>query len=490
MARDGGADLWPKRCSKAGMRIDYDKRQPVYRSMPQSFAGQLIARLGQLRAQASGGQNQTRQPYTRGGVGFGPPSWLQTARRWSPGIVPPMLGGLLLLVGVVLATQRGTQRPLIAPHSLLPLFLIYLIFGTIYGLALHFAPTTYAWLGVLAGGALVYVAVTLWVIGGVAPLAIFLIVLLIVAYVYVRTHMRTVAKNQVIVTELAGGHSRTLGTGAHVLLPGEQVLATVEIGERQLAVPAQQVELADASGEPYVAQAAALLAFVIQPDQAHLVALGPEEWEDELRERASAALRRSLAEWGRRMLTDDEELPEGMMAKTALRLLSDRMRPRGLRIRWMRVRDIWLRPAGEVVPVDDWEHEQQPPAEQRPWTPPAAPAPPAPYVAPHADPPPLYPPRGEIRAPMRGPAPRPALPQPAHEPDVADEAFPPEALRDAYEAVRANQITDPQTIREIAQGFLHVAHNPALAETLTFDAGAAARILLDRAAAIEQQSPH
>jgi hypothetical protein len=63
-----------------------------------------------------------------------------------------------------------------------------------------------------------------------------------------------------------------------------------------------------------------------------------------------------------------------------------------------------------------------------------------------------------------------------------------EVLIDAYNAVRAGRITDPETIRELARRFFEIENDPEANRNFPYDAGAAARILLRRAKLYEDRA--
>jgi hypothetical protein len=410
-----------------------------------------------------------------------PAPWFRAARRWSPGVFPPLLA--LLLLGIIALAGRvtGAGMNIVPAADVLPLALLYLIGGTLYGVGLYYAPTNNIWLSILAGGAVLYFIATLGVLTG--PLAaIMLIVLLAVpVYMYVRRHLRDIPPQQALVTTLAGGYHRTLTHGAAILIPGERELATVDTNERELTVPVQGVRITDREGEGFVARAAATLAYHIPAAQAHLAALAADTWEGDVNERAAESLRIALGEWGHRLL-DGEEIPERFLARTVLDDLRPRMRPYGVSVLWVNVRDIWLTPESETIPVSEWEQ--------------------ATNIHPPAGNPSAY--ESSDNAARRNPAPRavatpatsaplPAIEDEALAPATSappeSEALDPDALADAYNAVRDGLIADPETIRSIARAFLTVAGNSELAADFPYDAISAAQILLDRAAALERAMP-
>ena len=61
-----------------------------------------------------------------------------------------------------------------------------------------------------------------------------------------------------------------------------------------------------------------------------------------------------------------------------------------------------------------------------------------------------------------------------------------EALKKAYEQVRAGKITSPDTIRNIAARFQAIANDPEANKNASFDAAAAAEVLYKRAQLYEQ----
>lgn len=61
-------------------------------------------------------------------------------------------------------------------------------------------------------------------------------------------------------------------------------------------------------------------------------------------------------------------------------------------------------------------------------------------------------------------------------------------LIDSYNAVRDHRITYPQTIREIARGFFEIENDPEANKYFPYDAGKAARILLQQAKFYEDRA--
>lgn len=473
-------------------------------SGPGSAGPPLRPRSG--RAHASGPQAQhwwqairARQTRTTPATAPAPASWLGTLRRWSPGIVPPLLGMALLLLAFALANRRDAHGvPSLAPGGLTTLFIIYLVGAGIYGVALYLAPSLATWLLVLIGGVVVYASATLWVAGGpLAALAFAAFAAAAGAY-YVRARLLSVPDGRVAVTALAGSYLRSPRPGVVVLLPGERVVATVETRAREYSCPTKQARVRDSDDIAYIARAAATVGYHVLPAQAHLAALGSDDWERDLRDLIATTLRESLVEWAHTMLDNEAAAPDRLLARTMLAMLREQARVRGIHIQWVGVKDIWLMPESETIPADladdldqgdegdeGDDEDERPPARGTPARAPleagppstsspsaSSPTPPAATVVPR-----MLPDIADVSG-QSGPPP---LPLPA-------EALAPEALSDAYDAVREGRIHDPSTIREIAQGFLLVAADEQRHAEFPYDAVAAARILMDRAATLERDN--
>lgn len=422
--------------------------------------------------------------------------WFRRLRRWSPGVIPPVFGSLLLLVAALLTTWHiGSQRPLIAPNTLVPLFIFYLLGGLVWEYLLYVVQDLVRWFCMAAGGMALYLLITAAFIAGWPGVVVVGALLVGVAVLYVRGHVASIPNGALQVTTSSGGYSRMLVPGVAILLPGERVAQTVETGERQFDCPAQRVEVHDESGAVYDAQAAASVAYRIVPQRVQrVVAQGNhlEHWEEDTQQAIESALCQALTEWGESHLQDDGEPQEGLLTRRMLGLLREWSHDAGVRIEWIKVRDMWLTPASETIPADEWLVESRGAA----ITPPPAQA------------------QGEGEGPAQVQAPldvqayasaglsrTQALPsadqveqaRAAREARAAAaspprEALAPEALSDAYEAVREGHILDPSTIRDVANAFLRVASDAELNAACPYDAVGAARILLERATSLERAS--
>lgn len=405
----------------------------------------------------------------------------RTVRRWSPGVMPPLVGGILLACAVFIASRHPAAQPsAIAPDTLVKLVVVYLLCGAIYGALLYVAATDLLWLCVLVLGAVAYAVVTSGVLWGLGTAIVVAALFGALGVWYVRGNTQTVPDGRVLVTGLAGGYARTLYPGRVIFAPFERTLATLETGERRFACPTRSAEVPNELGEVYIARAAASVAYSLVPSEAHHALEMGEFWERELHALIPEALRQALGEWGAHILMGDEAPPDKLLGKTLLRELRERVRPYGIHIAWVSVHDIWLVPEEELPALNATAIEG---TRDRSGA-----------GASGSTPTPLgtllYDSRQSQQAAAGGPAGTAgtagtavaaATPQPPELPD----ALAPEVLSDAYEAVREGRINDPATIRHIARAFLQIADDPALNTAFPYDATAAARILLDRAQTIE-----
>ena len=400
--------------------------------------------------------------------------WFRQLRQWSPGVMPPIFGSLLLLAAALLATRRTIgQHPLIAPNTLLPLFLFYLLGGLLWGYLLYIAPSVASWFCLVAGGAATYLMITAALIGGLPGVVLVGALLAGAVVLYVRRHLATIPNSALQLTTSAGGYSRLLQPGVTILLPGERVGRTLQTEEREYDSPLQRAEVQGESGTIYSAQASATVGYRIAPIQLHHVAPDLEHWEDDTHQAIQSALRQALAEWGKTLVAAEGEVPEGVLTKTMLALLREWGREYGVRIMWIRAHDMWLTPASETIPADEWQAgigdtETTLPS-SRTHT----------YESVSLSRTQALPSIDHVEQ---------ARPAPSASPPVPREALAPQALSDAYEAVREGHILDPWTIREVANAFLRVASDAELNSTFPYDALGAARILLERATALERSS--
>jgi hypothetical protein len=400
--------------------------------------------------------------------------------RWAPIIAPAVLGSLLLTLALALVARNGVPAYAPLPYSAVvpALLAVYLLGSALLGLALYFAPNGVVWcLAFFAGPPLLLTIMLSLAFGAPGGLLVFaLLAALLLIYSCWRRSLTRLGS--VEVTLLLGEWYRTLPPGYNILLPGERIIATLRTTPRAFTTATQRVVLAPNR----VAQARATVTYVVNAGAAWRTAGVRATWEDELRQRISASVRESLDEW-RGAANGGDAATRGSIARRALDETRDWARSVGVRILSVRTHDI------AVGAPDALQSPQPADGRERP-TPRVERAPATPRVLPaasadgRADAPWEESLRAQTPPPISAPA---ALAQPAH---LAAERPSLEALEDLYEAVRNRQITDTQVIREIADHFATVAHEPyAPGGALPFDPAAAARLLGDYADALDTARP-
>jgi hypothetical protein len=288
--------------------------------------------------------------------------------------------------------------------------------------------------------------------------------------VVVRSQLQTVLENTVHVMVLFGKYNRTLRPGFNLRIPGEQLLAVVSTAE--IVVEATMHDIPLHKGPKIDASAVATCRVV--PDRAHLTAAHAADWPEHTRRCLELALSEALGEMDadevlRESPDGDGALLDGSLATRVRGHLLHLVGRWGISVEWVRLEAIQISKPAEKLPVREMTGVSMPAQAIAPTSrdesaasvvPPdvVLPAPPSPTP---------------IRV-ARGLSPGAILPLP---PAMRSGVPVPEALVEAYEAVRAGRIADPRTIARIARAFETVAADPVLGPHLPFDAREAARNL-------------
>jgi hypothetical protein len=210
--------------------------------------------------------------------------------RWAPGLVPLALETLLLLLGISLIGHHVGHGATIARGQVTTLALVLSVLGVALAAALYTARDIGTWtLALLLGVSSSLIATVFVLLGRGAALAAAAILLLAGA-AFLRPHR--VAENMVLVTTYLGRFHRTLFPGMQVLLPGEQIMATLPTDQRRITtLPPATAAL---RGE---AHATGTLVYQFVPREAHRAALMARDWEAGLQQMLAQALREELQRW-------------------------------------------------------------------------------------------------------------------------------------------------------------------------------------------------
>lgn len=394
-------------------------------------------------------------------------------RRWSPGLFPPLLG-LLLLAGIyLLASLRAADGgSIISGGALVTLGLFYVLAGIVYGILLYLAATDAIWWVVVALGTALYLVVTTGVLFGpfggiVAALACGFATLW-----YGHGHQARVPAGHVALTSQFGAFKRTLQPGKPLLMPDEVLDGLIELKELLITVEAHAVDVVSPTGEFFRARAAATVACAIIPTAARTVAELGAPWNEVARAQIDGTLDTILEDWATRVLMGESQAPAQALTRIALAELRSRLRLKGIAVRWVKMRDVWL-DARDRVPEIQPEAPPELVPEELPWADSAA-------MTATMEPPPSFSDPHDAGVSALDDA----LPMP----EPPDEHLTPDVLSAAYEMVRSGQIHDPLTIRDIAAAFLRAARDDERSAEYPFDAEAAAEILMQRAQDLERQT--
>ncbi len=403
------------------------------------------------------------------------PAWLDFVKRWSPAFFPPVAGILLLLLAILFSNQHGTAgAPIVSPTTLIELLVFYLVLGMIWGFGLYLATdNTPGWLLMVLRGLVSYVVVTASVYWGIIGGVVLVVLLAALVAWYGRRRAYEVPTGSTAVTTLAGAYFRTLAAGVWMLAPGERVHKTLELRVHTLVCGPTEVLAQSEDGQPLIARAAAVIGFRIAHSAAHRVVLTAEAWTNELRDTAVATLELSLDEWARLPQDDSVEHPAEQLCAIYRRALIERAGELGIRDITVHMQDVSLQNENEKNRSDTASDQRrilveppQPGAEIQ-----------------RASTTPLPTPASGSYAPFYA---RPATPDDLAAPPPLPDALDPETLTGAYQAIAEQRITDPVTIRAIAEAFASLARDPLRAAQVNFDAESAARILMGHAAKLER----
>src|SRR5258706_2213277 len=230
----------PLRASRKWAGPDAESRRAAQRS-PGTGVASLVAQRLARRPWLLAGRRANRGRQT-GEVAPAPALWFRTFRRWSPGMMPPLLGTLLLLLAGALATHRiGQSAPLVDAHTLLILFLIYLIGGTVYGLLLYLSAGATTWWIVLTSGIAGYLLATVFVIGGPLTGGFAAVLLAAAGGRYGHQHLQPVRDRTVPVPAFPRGYHRPPRPGMAVLGPRERGVAAPGKSQRRITLLTQRL---------------------------------------------------------------------------------------------------------------------------------------------------------------------------------------------------------------------------------------------------------
>lgn len=398
------------------------------------------------------------------------------ARRFSPVLVPLPFAILIFLFSL----------PFISRVQILPLAVLLIALAVMQGTLLYYAGSndTYWILWLIIGYALFVVVGTLFIFGWPTGV-ILLIVLLFIGTFMGRRSIRQVPEGYVDIVLMSGKYARTLYPGFNLKMPWEKVSSRLSTKEISWTCPEQIVKISRDQDVKLVAT----ITYQLMPEDAHIAALNVDNWEESLKKQFVGTLQSVINELAP---ADFLNWPQGTHGRTSLDIgsidaatitrwdrindllanrIQDKVAKWGVQINHVRIQDITL----------------------------------IPHLAPTGNPPAGMTGRPVDAGIIRGAYPVPAQPQQAQViaktienqqgsmqaqaqqapvASAAPGAINIDMLINAYEAVRAGLVKDPDTIRNYARQFDAVANDPSI----HIDAARAAQNLYQRAMMYERKN--
>lgn len=420
-------------------------------------------------------------------------------------ILIPLLFGVVTCIIILPLLAIGHAR---LPYAAFwPVTLVVLAIAIAQGLALYYSgENTSLWVVSNVGAFFLFLLVVTFSIFGLVPGIILFIVLLIISIVLARLYIMPVPEGFVNIVFAFGKYSRTLEAGFNIILPWEKVVRELSITETAWNCPPQRIQMSHT--EDVVLRST--ISYQLIPEEAHLAVTQVKDWEESLRNICIATIQtiattfspNDLIVWQQGLhsrptpsidlIAPPESQARWEKVNTYLfEHIQDRVAPWGVQINWVRIHDIVLTPHAAPVPGESIAAATD---NSTVAMPPEAVAQQAQYQYAASQQP------NPIAAGQPGEAVKPqpqisSQPSPPSSPPRARAFVLPKTLRDedlekvlarAYKEVREGRITDPETIRSIADTFAAIARDPEKNRLVSFDLDRAIRNLLIQADRCEQ----
>jgi hypothetical protein len=379
------------------------------------------------------------------------PLWSsQSIRRSSPFIAPLLIGSSTFSLLVLFVLMAPTDWQVATKPELLgPFFFIYAALGVIVASALAYAPNETIWALTMILSLCVFIILTTWGIFGLPVTAVLATGLLLLLFAVIRTQVHTVLENTVHIMVQFGKYHRTLYPGFNLRFPGEKVIAIISTGEVPIDVQVQDIMLCTSERIDITATAQCR----VIPKQAHRLISHAQDWPEQVKHSLEIAIRTSLSDPEADDICVRGLLDTGIRASANMRVrghLQQIINSQGIVVEWVRLHS--LKP---TVPANSTFSSIS-----------SSPLVPTQCIPDVVDP---------GRTMRAGSAP--AIPLPFSSVLQMKPYLSPDALAEAYNAVRERRITDPQIIHRIAYIFETAAHDKVLGSHLPFDAIEAAQNL-------------
>jgi hypothetical protein len=380
---------------------------------------------------------------------------------------------LLLFSAIVLPLVAARHT-----NPVWPFLAIFIVLAVVQGITVYFLGSANGlWMAVTALIFCLFLVVSVFALGGLLPSLLALVLAAAFCAVLTRYYVSIVSEGFVYIVYAFGKYGRTLYPGLNILLPAEKIVQQLNVGETQWICPVQRVQLSP--NEDVTLRAA--ISYQLIPEDAHVAIAYVNQWEDSLRELLVASLQTIASTF---MPEDFVAWPQGLAIQVQqpvssdgahwdhvnaylFQHLRDRVALWGVQVNWIRIRNVSLVPHGSVT--------REPEAEERVLKPvPVG----AKVVAQKAS---------NGSGATKSDASKPDAPTQPDMPAAEIKLPKEEVLVQAYKEVQQGNITDPETIRHIAQQFALIARNPEKSKQVSFDAERAAANLFEQSKRYQEQ---
>jgi hypothetical protein len=381
----------------------------------------------------------------------------------------------------------------------LPAALILLAIAILHGVMLYYAAdNTVLWSLALASGVGLFLVAGSFALFGPLVSLILLILLIGGAVVLLRYLLHPVPEGYVDLVFAFGQYRRTLFPGPNVLLPWERVAHRLNTRRTQWTCPPQVVHLTP-DEDVYLS---ATICYQLLPEDAYLAVTEVNDWEASLRQLLLTTIQAVVSTFSvgyflARRSPVYESSPSYEEEATSWEVvngeLAERMQDQvaiwGVQIHWIHIHDVAVVPRGSLPPDTDAMEAVRTNGRTANGAEAAHGSETAGVRVAAGSPQSLA---SMARMADPGPDPARAAAQAGEQKAAAAPSLSPLTLKEeilvsAYEAVRNERITDPETISSIAARFEAVANDPELSRLVSFDAARAASVLRERADLIRQQ---
>lgn len=390
-------------------------------------------------------------------------------------LAPLLFAGLTCLFVLPLVANGRAKIP---PEGLWPLAVVIILIAIAQGVAVYYSSSNNVfWAMSTIGAFFLFLLVGCYAIFGVIPTLFLLTAFIVLTIVLARLYVRQVPQGTVDMVYLFGKYSRTLEPGFNILLPWEKIhYKGIKVTERTWASPLLRVQMSRTED----VEISATMSYQLIPEQAYIAITQVDAWEANLRELFCTTIKNvatsispdDLLAWQRGLRS--RLAPSGTLNNpfensprweqinnTLFQYMRDKAIQRGIQVNWVQVRDAKLMPHGATTLESTSESRASNTATTQPD-------------------------KGMLGKQGRAVPSQPAAPA-VDLPQISNEMLE-SVLMKAYREVRDGKITDPSTIRHIAQQFEAVAADPEKNKHVSFDAKRAAQNLYEEAQNIYEEA--